>query len=182
MRKSIITKRIAWRIKINHDDCKMAKSDGIRWVAMFVWSKSHNVSCLNLLKFCQFYKRLFHSWYQFYLGNFLASLLIIKEWLLLMENGFRYCSIQLSVPTEACLKSGKSYPSRRLILAPPHFRHLFLLQKATYLQGYWGYPGAWETLPAMLILACDAWYIFLINLSKLAYWGPFSQPCFVKRG
>lgn len=99
-----------------------------------------------------------------------------------MENGFRYCSIQLSVPTEACLKSGKSYPSRRLILVPPHFRHLFLLQKATYLQGYWGYPGAWETLPAMLILACDAWYIFLINLSKLAYWGPFSQPCFVKRG
>jgi len=73
----------------------------------------------------------------------LTSLLIIKKWLLLMGNGFRYCSIQLSVPTEACLKSGKSYPSRRVILAPPHFRHLFLLQKATYLQGYWGYPEAY---------------------------------------
>ena len=71
-----------------------------------------------------------------------------------MGNEFRYCSIQLSVPTEACLKSGKSYPSRRVILAAPHFRHLFLLQKVTYLQGYWGYPGAWETLPAMLILDC----------------------------
>ena len=71
-----------------------------------------------------------------------------------MGNEFCYCSIQLLVPTEACLKSGKSYPSRRGILASPHFRHLFLLQKATYLQGYWGYPGAWGTLPAMLILDC----------------------------
>lgn len=77
-----------------------------------------------------------------------------------MGNGFRYCSIQLSVPTEARLK----FQVGGLFLHPPHFRHLSLLQKATYLQGYWGYPGAWETLPAMLILGCDAWYIFLINL------------------
>lgn len=161
MRKSIITKRRAWRIKINHGDCKMAKQMGYdEWPCLFE-IRAIIYLLFELVKILPIPKRLFHPWYQFYLGDFfgpfsisLTSFLIIKEWLLLMGNEFRYCSIQLSVPTEACLKSGKSYPSGRVILAPPHFRHLFLLQKATYLQGYWGYPGAWETLPAMLILDC----------------------------
>ena len=75
----------------------------------------------ELVKILPIPKRLFHARYQFYLGDVfgpfsisLTSLLIIKEWLLLMGNEFRYCSIQLSVPTDACLRSGKSYPSRRV--------------------------------------------------------------------